>query len=99
MDSTSFNQENHSSHFHPVMPRQPALCCRLCGFYSRSCAIGIIAVDLGLVALNLHFLSDVIAGSFVGVSTGLFTVALWGASEPAMFRSPWPAALTDADVC
>ena len=48
------------------------------------CAIGIIGVDLGLVALNLHFLSDVIAGSFVGISTGLFTVALWGASEPAM---------------
>jgi membrane-associated phospholipid phosphatase len=48
------------------------------------CAIGVIAVDLGLVALNLHFLSDVIAGSFVGISTGLFTVALWGASEDAM---------------
>jgi membrane-associated phospholipid phosphatase len=48
------------------------------------CAIGIIAVDLGLVALNLHFLSDVIAGSFVGISTGLFTVAVWAASEPAM---------------
>jgi membrane-associated phospholipid phosphatase len=48
------------------------------------CGIGFIAVDLGLVALNLHFLSDVIAGSFVGISTGLFTVALWSASEPAM---------------
>ena len=48
------------------------------------CAIGAIAVDLGLVALNLHFLSDVVAGSFVGISTGLFTVALWRASEPAM---------------
>jgi membrane-associated phospholipid phosphatase len=48
------------------------------------CAIGIITVDLGLVALNLHFLSDVVAGSFVGISTGLFTVTLWRASEPAM---------------
>jgi membrane-associated phospholipid phosphatase len=48
------------------------------------CAIGVIATDLGLVALNLHFLSDVVAGSFVGISTGLFTVALWRASEPAM---------------
>jgi membrane-associated phospholipid phosphatase len=48
------------------------------------CAIGVIAVDLGLVALNLHFLSDVVAGSFVGISTGLFTIALWRASEPAM---------------
>jgi membrane-associated phospholipid phosphatase len=48
------------------------------------CAIGTIAADLELVALNLHFLSDVIAGSFVGISTGLFMVALWGASGPAM---------------
>jgi membrane-associated phospholipid phosphatase len=40
------------------------------------CAICILAVDCGLVALNLHFLSDVIAGSFTGFSAGLFTVAL-----------------------
>lgn len=58
------------------------------------CAIGIIAVDLGLVALNLHFLSDVIAGSFVGISTGLFTVTLWGASEPAMRGVKIPALAT-----
>jgi membrane-associated phospholipid phosphatase len=44
------------------------------------CAIGVIAVDIGLVALNLHFLSDVVAGSFLGASAGLFTVALWRAS-------------------
>jgi membrane-associated phospholipid phosphatase len=40
------------------------------------CALGIVAVDLGLVVLNLHFLSDVVAGSFVGISAGLFTVTL-----------------------
>jgi membrane-associated phospholipid phosphatase len=45
------------------------------------CTIGLIAVDIGLVALNLHFLSDVLAGSFVGISTGLFTVALWSTSK------------------
>lgn len=44
------------------------------------CVIGVAAVDIGLVALNLHFLSDVVAGSFLGASTGLFTVALWRAS-------------------
>jgi membrane-associated phospholipid phosphatase len=44
------------------------------------CAAAIIAIDLGLVALNLHFLSDVIAGTFIGASAGLFTVALWRAS-------------------
>ena len=46
--------------------------------------IGIFAVDIGLIALNLHFLGDVIAGSFVGVSTGLFTLALWRASQLEM---------------
>lgn len=40
------------------------------------CAICIVAVDCGLVALNLHFLSDVIAGSYIGFSVGLFSVAL-----------------------
>ena len=39
--------------------------------------VGVVTAAVGLVALNLHFLSDVIVGSFVGVSTGLFTVTLW----------------------
>jgi membrane-associated phospholipid phosphatase len=39
--------------------------------------MGVVTAAVGLVALNLHFLSDVIVGSFVGISTGLFTVALW----------------------
>jgi membrane-associated phospholipid phosphatase len=51
------------------------------------CVMGIVAVDIGLVALNLHFLSDVIAGSFLGVSTGLFTVGMWRAIEPLMSRT------------
>ena len=37
----------------------------------------VIVASAGLVALNLHFLSDVVVGSFVGASAGLFTVALW----------------------
>ena len=48
------------------------------------CGIGIITADIVLVVLNLHFLSDVVAGSFVGGSIGLFTVALWRASELGM---------------
>jgi len=40
------------------------------------CAICIGAADAGLVLLNLHFVGDVVAGTFVGMSTGLFTVAL-----------------------
>jgi membrane-associated phospholipid phosphatase len=45
------------------------------------CGIGVVTVDIALVALNLHFLGDVVAGSFLGGSVGLFTVALWHASE------------------
>jgi membrane-associated phospholipid phosphatase len=40
-------------------------------------AIGALAAAFGLVAANFHFLSDVIAGSFVGVSIGWMTVAMW----------------------
>jgi membrane-associated phospholipid phosphatase len=36
----------------------------------------LVTADMGLVLLNLHFLSDVIAGTFVGISSGIFTVAL-----------------------
>lgn len=41
----------------------------------------IIATDVGLVMLNLHFLSDVIAGSFLGFSSALFTISLWRAAR------------------
>jgi membrane-associated phospholipid phosphatase len=44
-------------------------------------ALCVIAADIALVAVNIHFLSDVVAGSFVGVSTGLFTVAVWRAAD------------------
>jgi membrane-associated phospholipid phosphatase len=47
------------------------------------CAICLIAVDIALVALNLHFFSDVIAGSFTGFSAGLFAITLWRATNPS----------------
>lgn len=37
----------------------------------------VLAVGLGLVGANYHFLSDVIAGAFVGVSTGVMATAIW----------------------
>jgi membrane-associated phospholipid phosphatase len=47
----------------------------------------IIAADIGLVMLNIHFLGDVIAGSFLGFSTALFTISLWRAARlPSGFR-------------
>jgi membrane-associated phospholipid phosphatase len=40
-------------------------------------ALAVLAVVAGLLGANYHFLSDIIAGGFVGVSTGWMTLALW----------------------
>lgn len=56
----------------------------LCPKLRVLCGLGIIAVDVGLVALDLHFVSDVIAGSFLGASIGLFTVSLWHATSSTL---------------
>jgi hypothetical protein len=37
----------------------------------------VVAVAIGLIGADYHFLSDCIAGAFLGVSTGWFTVAAW----------------------
>jgi membrane-associated phospholipid phosphatase len=44
-----------------------------------------LAVGAGLVVADYHFLSDVIAGAFVGISTGWMAVAIWKA---------WPRSAT-----
>jgi membrane-associated phospholipid phosphatase len=36
-----------------------------------------LVVAVGLVAANFHFVSDVIAGAFVGISTGWMVTAIW----------------------
>ena len=54
----------------------------------RSCSVCVVAADVALVALNLHFLSDVIAGTFVGVSTGIFTIAAWRMSRHLSASAP-----------
>jgi membrane-associated phospholipid phosphatase len=41
------------------------------------CALAIAAVAIGLVGADFHFLGDVVAGGFLGISTGWFTVVLW----------------------
>jgi membrane-associated phospholipid phosphatase len=53
-----------------------------------ACAICIGAADVGLVLFNLHFVSDVVAGTFVGVSTGMFTVALCAPAAQASSLTP-----------
>jgi membrane-associated phospholipid phosphatase len=40
-------------------------------------ALCVAAVAVGLVGANFHFLSDAIAGSFLGISAGWLGVALW----------------------
>jgi membrane-associated phospholipid phosphatase len=40
-------------------------------------ALAIAAVAVGLVGADFHFLGDVIAGGFLGVSVGWLTVVLW----------------------
>jgi membrane-associated phospholipid phosphatase len=40
-------------------------------------ALATAAVAIALVGANFHFLSDVIAGAFLGVSVGWISVALW----------------------
>ena len=40
-------------------------------------ALAVVAVVAGLLGANYHFLSDIIAGGFVGISTGWMTTTLW----------------------
>ena len=40
-------------------------------------AIIVAAVAIGLIGADFHFLSDIIAGAFVGSSTGWVAVVLW----------------------
>lgn len=42
-----------------------------------------LAVTVGLVGADFHFLSDVIAGAFVGASTGWMATVLFGGLAPA----------------
>jgi membrane-associated phospholipid phosphatase len=57
--------------------------------------ICISTADFGLVLLNLHFLGDVLAGTFVGISAGWFTVAVWRASRHHNVWSPQPHSLPE----
>jgi membrane-associated phospholipid phosphatase len=47
----------------------------------------IAIVAIGLMGANYHFLSDTIAGSFLGISIGCLAVALWEAGGYPRLRS------------
>jgi len=46
------------------------------------CAICIAAVFVGQMGANYHFVSDLIAGGFIGFSVGLMIIYLWEYSAP-----------------
>lgn len=43
--------------------------------------LAVLAVATGLIGANYHFVSDVIAGGFVGISCGWMLTSLWKAHE------------------
>jgi membrane-associated phospholipid phosphatase len=45
-------------------------------------ALVVAAVVVGLIGADFHFLSDVVAGAFIGASTGCIAVLLWQAGGP-----------------
>lgn len=47
-----------------------------------------IAVGAGLVGGNYHFLSDVIAGAFLGISGGWLVMSIWKGIGPSKIGSP-----------
>jgi membrane-associated phospholipid phosphatase len=55
-------------------------------------ALCMAAVAIGLVGANFHFLGDVIAGGFLGISIGWLGVAMWEIAE----RQVRPQASDDA---
>ena len=63
-------------------------------WYQRLRGLWVIAVGAGLVGLNYHFLSDVLAGSFLGSSIGWMATAIWALAAPATF----PRASDCADI-
>jgi membrane-associated phospholipid phosphatase len=58
-------------------------------------AICIAAVAVGLIGANFHFVGDVIAGGFLGVSVGWVTVAIWEVGEPHVRRDAPPKPTSD----
>ena len=55
-------------------------------------AAAMVAVAVGLIGADFHFLGDVIAGGFVGISIGWLTVTLWelGHREVRVSKKPPP---------
>ena len=46
------------------------------------CAVAVSLVVIGLIGSDFHFLSDIVAGGFVGATTGWLAVLMWQAGAP-----------------
>jgi membrane-associated phospholipid phosphatase len=44
--------------------------------------LAVAAVVIGLIGADFHFLSDIVAGAFIGISTGWIAVLMWQAGGP-----------------
>ena len=56
----------------------------LCYHRWRALYVLVVAlVVIGLIGSNFHFLSDIVAGGFIGASTGWLAVLMWEAGGPA----------------
>jgi len=53
-------------------------------------ALIVAAVIIGLLGADYHFLSDVIAGAFIGTSVGWFLVRIWEAGGARQIRGLSP---------
>ena len=59
----------------------------------------VATVAVGLIGANYHFLSDVIAGAFVGLSVGWIAVRLWEAGgAPSVLQGGLPVAVPRSAV-
>jgi membrane-associated phospholipid phosphatase len=63
--------------------------------YRAAYAICVAAVAVGLIGADFHFLSDVIAGAYLGTLTGCLIVVLWDLGHRPM-NSPTSAASREA---
>jgi len=62
-------------------------------------ALCMVAASVGLVGANFHFLGDVIAGSFLGISAGSLGVAVWEMGERHLrLEKPAGAPVSSAPV-
>jgi membrane-associated phospholipid phosphatase len=51
-------------------------------------ALAVLAVVVGLIGADYHFVSDILAGGFLGASTGWLAVILWDEGNLPRLRTP-----------